>query len=105
MLGAVTFGHTYRWWVRGVATSGAASAWSSASDFTLTLLPTPVLVGPSGGIVTPTTTFTWHPVAGATQGNFGSFFRTSVQLTGSDTTPTTGKLVFHPARNVAGRTG
>jgi hypothetical protein len=40
------------------------------------------------------------PVAGATQGNFGSFFRTAVQLTGSDSSPVTGKIVFHPAGNI-----
>ena len=37
------------------------------------------------------------PVAGAVQGNFGSFFRTALQLTGSDETPITGTIVYHPA--------
>ncbi len=40
------------------------------------------------------------PAAGATLGAFGSFFRTSVQLTGTDSTPISGKIVFHPAGSV-----
>lgn len=34
---------------------------------------------------------------GSTQGAFGSFFRTSVQLTNRDAKAATGKLIFHPA--------
>src|SRR5262245_20791438 len=41
------------------------------------------------------------PAAGATQGSFGSLFKTAVQLTGTDPTPITGKLIYHPA----GQTG
>ena len=41
------------------------------------------------------------PVAGATRGNFGSFFRTALQLTGTDSTPVSGSLVYHPAGQVA----
>jgi hypothetical protein len=37
------------------------------------------------------------PVAGAVLGNFGSFFRTSVQLLNPGPTPSSGRLVFHPA--------
>jgi hypothetical protein len=36
-------------------------------------------------------------VAGAAPGSNGAFFRTSVQMTGSDFTPITGRLVYHPA--------
>lgn len=41
------------------------------------------------------------PVAGSTPGNFGSFFRTSVQIANPNFGPTSGRLVFHPA-GVAG---
>lgn len=37
------------------------------------------------------------PVAGSLPGNFGSFFRTSVQLLNPGDTPITGRLVIHPA--------
>jgi hypothetical protein len=37
------------------------------------------------------------PVAGSTPGNFGSFFRTSVQISNSLSTPLSGHFVFHPA--------
>jgi hypothetical protein len=41
------------------------------------------------------------PGVGSVAGGFGSFFRTSMQITSRDGKPTTGKLVFHPA----GRSG
>jgi hypothetical protein len=41
------------------------------------------------------------PVAGSTPGNFGSFFRTSVQIANPNFGPTSGRLVFHP-QGVAG---
>lgn len=37
------------------------------------------------------------PAAGSTPGNFGSFFRTDVQLSNYSPLPTTGRLVYHPA--------
>jgi hypothetical protein len=41
------------------------------------------------------------PVAGSTPGNFGSFFRTSLQIANPGFADTSGRLVFHPA-GVAG---
>lgn len=41
------------------------------------------------------------PAAGALAGNFGSFFRTSVQLASADTRPLNGRFVFHPAGKTA----
>jgi hypothetical protein len=40
------------------------------------------------------------PVAGATRGSFGSLFKTAVQLTGTDSTPVSGTLVYHPAGQI-----
>ena len=37
------------------------------------------------------------PAAGSTPGNFGSFFRTGVQLSNPFTEPVTGRFVYHPA--------
>jgi hypothetical protein len=37
------------------------------------------------------------PAAGSTPGNFGSFFRTGVQLSNPWTDPVTGRFVYHPA--------
>jgi len=37
------------------------------------------------------------PVAGSTPGNFGSFFRTSLQISNPGFADTSGRLVFHPA--------
>ncbi len=37
------------------------------------------------------------PVVGSVPGNFGSFFRTSIQLLNPGGSPSTGRLVFHPA--------
>ena len=37
------------------------------------------------------------PAAGSTPGNFGSFFRTGVQLTNPWTTAVSGRFVYHPA--------
>jgi hypothetical protein len=37
------------------------------------------------------------PAAGSTPGNFGSFFRTGVQLSNPWTEPVTGRFVYHPA--------
>ena len=41
------------------------------------------------------------PVAGSTPGNFGSFFRTGLQISNPSVEATNGRLVFHPA-GVAG---
>jgi hypothetical protein len=37
------------------------------------------------------------PVVGAIPGNFGAFFRTSVQILNPGSAPSSGRLVFHPA--------
>ncbi len=37
------------------------------------------------------------PVVGSTPGNFGSFFKTSVQLFNPGSSPTSGRLIFRPA--------
>ena len=37
------------------------------------------------------------PVVGSTPGNFGSFFKTSVQLVNPGTTATSGRIIFRPA--------
>ena len=37
------------------------------------------------------------PVVGSTAGNFGSFFKTSVQLFNPATTPVAGQIVYHPS--------
>ncbi len=37
------------------------------------------------------------PAAGAAQGSNGSFFRTAVQITGTDFSPISGTIVYHPA--------
>jgi hypothetical protein len=41
------------------------------------------------------------PVAGSGRGSFGSFFRTSLQLTNPDDSPLSGSLVFHAAGRIA----
>jgi hypothetical protein len=63
---ALTPGHAYLWWVRGLTNSGASSSWSSPTAFNVALLPTPVLVGPTGGSTQLSVTFTWNAVASAT---------------------------------------
>jgi hypothetical protein len=44
------------------------------------------------------------PAAGSTPGNFGSFFRTGVQLSNPWTSPVSGRFVYHPA-GVSGTSG
>lgn len=44
------------------------------------------------------------PVVGSIPGNFGSFFKTSVQLFNSAASTSTGRLVFHPAGTPGQRT-
>jgi hypothetical protein len=44
------------------------------------------------------------PAAGSTPGNFGSFFRTGVQLTNPWFSPVSGRFVYHPA-GVSGTSG
>ncbi len=39
----------------------------------------------------------WLPVAGSTPGSFGSFFKTSLQVLNPNTSPLSGRIVFHPA--------
>src|SRR5205823_6084695 len=62
----LTPGDTYRWWVRGLTNSGVSSSWSSATVFTLTRLPTPVLVSPTGSTLEVSPVFNWNAVTGAT---------------------------------------
>jgi hypothetical protein len=51
--------------------------------------------------VTPVAQTKILPVVGSTPGNFGSFFKTSVQLYNAKSTAISGKFVFH-AQNVSG---
>ena len=44
------------------------------------------------------------PVVGSLPGNFGSFFKTSVQLFNSGASTSTGRLIFHPAGTSGQRT-
>ena len=62
---ALTPGHTYRWWVRGLSNSNVSSSWSSATVFTVSLLPTPGLVSPTGSTTQIGVTFTWNGVGSA----------------------------------------
>src|SRR5262249_13330319 len=49
---ALSPGHSYRWWVRGVTGSGAALAWGALTDFTIAALGTPAPTGPTGAVST-----------------------------------------------------
>lgn len=49
----------YRWWVQAVAASGAKTAWSVATDFTV---PVPSIINPRGAISTNLPKFTWSGV-------------------------------------------
>ncbi len=52
---------------------------------------------PGGPCVGPEAVALVIPVAGSTPGNFGSFFRTAVQLSNVGTEPIRGRFVYHPA--------
>jgi hypothetical protein len=56
-------GHSYRWWVRAVGSSGPG-VWSSALDFTVAL---PTLIGPTDTTGNVMPTFSWTGVDGVTQ--------------------------------------
>jgi hypothetical protein len=60
---ALSPGHSYRWWVRGVTASGAALAWGTPTDFTITGLAAPPPAGPNGSVGTDQPTFTWSAVS------------------------------------------
>ncbi|MFO0977216.1 MAG: ubiquitin-activating E1 FCCH domain-containing protein [Planctomycetaceae bacterium] len=49
----------YRWWVQAVSASGAKTAWSTATDFTV---PVPSIINPRGAISTNLPKFTWSGV-------------------------------------------
>jgi small neutral amino acid transporter SnatA (MarC family) len=55
-------GDAYRWWIRGVSSSGATSPWSQATNFSVVPLATPVVSGPSGSASDATPTFAWSAV-------------------------------------------
>lgn len=87
------------------ATPGGPTATATAIAPSPTATTTPVI-----GAVTATRTRTptrtptpgpqslagFVPVVGSTPGNFGSFFRTAVQLLNPGGSPTSGRLVYHP---------
>src|SRR5262249_37827848 len=60
---ALSPGHSYRWWFRGVTGSGAALAWSLPTDFSVAALGAPAPAGPSGAVSTDQPTFAWSPVS------------------------------------------
>ncbi len=76
-------GDAYRWWVQAVNSNGVKSGWSVEADFTVALA-TPTLIGPTGSAGTTLPTFSWNPVAGATQ----------YTLWVNDVTTGTGKVIF-----------
>ena len=74
-------------------TISATSSPADGVDFTVTLTG-------CGAPCTPTPTESVArviPAAGSTPGNFGSFFRTGVQLSNPFTQTVTGRFVYHPA--------
>jgi hypothetical protein len=62
---ALAQGHSYRWWVEALSSSGGASAWSGSMDSSIAPLATPTLIGPAGSTTNATPTFSWSAVAGA----------------------------------------
>jgi hypothetical protein len=58
---ALSPGHHYRWWIRGVTGSGLL-AWGLPTDFTIAALSAPAPAGPTGNINTDQPTFNWSAV-------------------------------------------
>jgi hypothetical protein len=61
----LTVGHSYQWWVRGVAADGTVSLWSYAESFKIFPLAAPTLAGPAGEVNNMLPTFAWQAVGGA----------------------------------------
>jgi hypothetical protein len=60
----LTPGHSYRWWVGAVSSSGATS-WSSSLDFSISALSAPTPAGPTGVLTMDAVSFEWSAVTGA----------------------------------------
>ena len=67
---------------------------ADGTQFTVTLTGCGVA---AGGPCAPPESTRVIPAAGSTPGNFGSFFRTGVQLSNLGTTAITGRFIYHPA--------
>ncbi|MBX9678123.1 MAG: hypothetical protein K2X38_05110 [Gemmataceae bacterium] len=64
--GTLESGRTYRWWVRGIDSTGTnRGTWSSSLDFTISAVATPTPTGPNGVAVNAGLAFTWNAAAGA----------------------------------------
>lgn len=84
----------YRWWVRGISSSGIAGAWSSVLDFNVGGRPS--ILTPAGTTADRTPTFSWTPVTGAARYELwvsrldgGGVVINLVSLTGTTYTPAT----------------
>jgi len=87
---SVTFNHTsagrYYYRVRAHSHSGSCDTTSTSSTAVSVLVSVPI---------PPPLPFRVIAVVGSLPGNFGSYFRTSVQLYNPQTTAISGKIIFH----------
>jgi hypothetical protein len=91
-------GHSYRWWVRALGSSGAG-VWSKSLDFAVAL---PTLIGPANTIGTQLPAFTWNGIAAAQSEIYLSDLVTGSvvdrKLTGTTWTPAAPLISGHSYR-------